>query len=273
MIIRCFCFIVLAGATGAVSAPAADTVSGSFTANGDVVALGSVIVEAGLGEVSLLMTEKPLPAGCGVYDAFTIADSNVLRGVAVTISRESQEIERAGLNALYHESWEGRLANIGQPEVRIDQLDETVMKGSINLAGGEFADYTFSYDVSFEVGLSSERPVIEAKVSGQEESSAARAYAAYYTAMMAGRMDDGRKYVTQENAEQMVGEDVEFFLDMFQDLPHELIISAAKEQGDKAELTVEGEIVGCMATEKATGTVELERESGGWKVTKESWEL
>ena len=256
------------------SVSAADKAEGSLTANGDVVSLSSVLVEGGFGDVSLLITEKPLPAGCGVYDAITLADSGDLRGVAVTISSETQQIERAGLNALYHENWEGRLGNIGEPEVRLDQLDESVMKGAVSLASGEFMDYTFSYDVSFEVALASERQVIEAEVSGQQDSSAAQAYAAYYKAMMAGQMEEGKKYVTHENAEQMTGEeDVEFFLDMFQELPHELTITAANENGADAELAVEGVIDGCKESQKVSAKVKLEKESGQWRVTGEAWEL
>jgi hypothetical protein len=71
--------------------------------------------------------------------------------------------------------------------------------------------------------------------------------------MMAGRLEDGKQYVTAENAKQMTGDDAELFLELFQDgHPHAATITGATEEGDKAELTVEGEVAGCMATSCTT---------------------
>jgi hypothetical protein len=258
----------------AAAALADNAVEGSLTANGNVVPLRSVIVETGLGEVSLLMTDEPLPAGCGVYDAFTLVDSGRLRGMAVSISKDTRKIESAGLNALYHESWNGRLGNIGEPEVTIAQLDDKILKGAISLPSGAFGDHKFSYNSSFQVDLSPDRPVIEAKVSGAGDSQAAQAYVKYYEAMMAGRLEDGKQYVTAENAKQMTGDDAELFLELFQDgHPRAATITGATEEGDKAELTVEGEVAGCMATSHATAKVDMVKESGVWKVELESWEM
>ncbi len=266
--------ITVLGLVASAAALAENTVEGSLTANGAAVSLRSIIVETGLGEVGLLLTDEALPAACGVYDAFTLANAGRLRGMAVSISKDTQQIEPAGLNALYHESWDGRLGNIGAPEIKIEQFDEKVLKGSIHLASGAFGEYTFSYDASFEVDLSADRPAVEAKVSGAGESRAAQAYAKYYEAMMAGRLEDGKVYVIEEKAKQMSGEDAELFLEFFQEgHPHTATITAAKEEDDKAELTVEGEIAGCMAAKRATAKVEMVRESGVWKVKLESWEM
>ncbi len=266
--------IALLGLIAVATALADNTVEGSLTANGQVVPLRSIIVETGLGEVSLLLTDQALPAPCGVYDAFTLVDTGRLRGMAVSLSKDTRQIESAGLNALYHESWDGRLGNICKPEIKIEQFDEKALKGSIRLASGSFSDHTFSYDASFEVELSTDRPAIEAKVSGAGESQAAQAYAKYYEAMMAGRLEDGKVYVIEENAKQMNGEDAELFLEFFQEgHPPTATITAAKEQGDKAELTVEGEVAGCMAVTRATAKVEMVKESGVWKVQLESWEM
>jgi hypothetical protein len=266
--------ITVLGCITVVAAHAGDTVEGSLTGNGIVVRLRSVIVETGLGEVSLLLTDEALPAPCGVYDAFTLVDSGRLRGMAVSISKDTRQIESAGLNALYHESWDGRLGNIGEPEVKIEQLDDKVMKGSISLASGAFGDHTFSYNASFQVDLAVDRPAIEASVSGAGDSEAAQAYAKYYEAMMAGRLEDGKVHVTEENAKQMTGEDVGLFLEFFQDgHPRAATITSAKQDGDIAELTVEGEVAGCMATNQVKGKVDMVNESGVWKVKLESWKM
>ncbi len=267
-----FIRIIGLGCITAAAAFADNTVEGSLTGNGTVVPLRSVIVETGLGEVSLLLTDEALPAPCGVYDAFTLADR--LRGMAISISKDTKQIERAGLNALYHESWDGRLGNIGEPEIKIEQLDEKVMKGTISLASGAFGDHTFSYNVTFQVDLSADRPAIEAKISGAGDSQAAQSYVKYYEAMMAGRLEDGKVFVTEENAKQMTGEDVDLFLEFFQEgHPHVATITAAKENGDAAELTVEGEVAECMGTNQVSGKVDMVKESGVWKVKLESWKM
>lgn len=253
---------------------AANTVEGSLTANGDVVPLRSVVVDPGLDQVGLLMTAEPVPAACGVYDAVALAQAGRLRGMAVSISRETHQIEPAGLNALYHESWKGQVVKIGTPEIRIDQFDEKVLKGSIHLAAGSAGDNKFSYDASFQVELSTELTPIEAKVSGAGESPAAQAYAEYYTAMMAGRLEDGKKYVIEDTAKQMTGDDAETFLEYFQEgHPHVATITAADENGNKATLSVQGEVAGCMSSSQATAKVQMVKEGGVWKVSLDSWTL
>ena len=65
-------------------------------------------------------------------------------------------MEYAGIKALYHESWDGQLSNIGEPEIKIEQFDEQVLKGSISLASGTFGDHMFSYNANFQVNLSAD---------------------------------------------------------------------------------------------------------------------
>ena len=253
---------------------AANSVEGSLTANGHIVPLRSIILEAGMGQVGLLLTEEALPAACGVYDAFILADAGQLRGMAVSIDKETRTVERAGINGLYHESLDGRLGTIGEPEVKIERFDDEVLKGSISLASGVFGDHTFSYNAAFQVDLVVSRPVMTAQVSGAGDSEAAQAFVKYYEAMMAGRIEEGKPYVIAENAERMTGEDAELFLEFFQEgHPRKATITSVKQEGDKAELTVEGEIEGCMGVEKGTAKVEMVRESGAWKVALESWEM
>lgn len=269
-----FAVIILLACASASVARAANTVEGTLTANGNTVPLRAVIPEAGMGQVGLLLTEEALPAPCGVYDAFVLADAGRLRGMALSIDKETRTIERAGINGLYHESLNGRLGTIGEPEVTIERFDDEVLKGSVSLASGTFGDHTFSYNATFQVDLATERPTLEGKVSGAGDSQPAQAYAKYYEAMMAGQLDDGRKYVTDENAEQMTGEDAELFLEFFQEgHPPTATITAAKEEGNTAELTVEGEIAGCMGVENGTAKVDMVKESGVWKVVLESWEM
>ena len=88
--------ITVLGLVASAAALAENTVEGSLTANGAAVSLRSIIVETGLGEVGLLLTDEALPAACGVYDAFTLANAGRLRGMAVSISKDTQQIEHAG---------------------------------------------------------------------------------------------------------------------------------------------------------------------------------
>ena len=110
-------------------------------------------------------------------------------------------------------------------------------------------------------------------VSGGDDSEAARAYALYYRAMMAGRLADGKKYVIEEQAGQMTGEDVDVFLDMFQENPKQLTITSVSEKADKATLQAEGVIAGCLEDGTAKATIEMVKQAGGWKVAGESWEM
>ncbi len=254
--------------------PAADMVEGSLTANGQVVPLRSVLVEPSLGEVTLLMTEEPLPAGCGVYDVFSLTPEHPVRGMAVTLSKDTRQIEKAGINVLFHESWDGRLGTVGQPEIQIEQFDENVLKGSLQVAEGSLGDDKFAYQVRFEAGLVTKRAPIDATVTGAGKSAAAQAYVAYYRAMMAGQIEEGKKYAITEDADQITGDNIELFLEFFQDgHPREAAITAVEESGDAAKLTVTGELGTCLETDTGTAAVEMVKDSGGWKVKSESWEF
>ncbi len=253
---------------------AANSVKGELIANGDKVQLSAVAVEAGLDQVGLLMTDKPLPAGCGVYDAFVLAGQSKLRGMAVSISKDTKQKESAGINGLYHESWGGQLGNIGEPEFQIEQFDEEVLRGSVSLAAGSLNDHKFSYSVKFDVSLKIELAPIEVTISGATDSEPAKGYIAYYKALMAGSLEDGKKFVVKENAEQMTGEDADLFLEFFQDgHPREATILSVDQKGKEAKLSVEGVIVACTGSDKGTATIEMVREDGSWKVKLESWEM
>lgn len=252
----------------------ADSASGELVANGDSVQLANVVVENSLGEVGLLITDQPLPPGCGVYDAFMLASSGALRGIAVSISKETKQKEPAGLNALFHDSWGGQLGNIGEPEFKIEQFDDAALKGAVSLSAGALNDHKFSYSVQFDVALKTERPSLEATLSGETESEPAKAYIAYYQAMMAGRLEDGKKFAVKEHADQITGEDAELFLDFFQEgHPRAATILGVEQTGDEAVLRVEGVIAACMSEDKGTATVDMVKEAGGWKVKLESWEM
>lgn len=256
------------------SAFAANSATGDFTANGNKVALSAVTVEAGLGEVGLLVTDEPLPAGCGVYDAFLLANAGKLRGVAVSISRDTRLKESAGLNAVFHESWNGLLREIGEPEFHIEQFDDEVLKGSIKLASGFSGDHSFSYSVDFDVSLAGARQPIEVSISGATDSEPAKAYVTFYEAMMGTRIDDGRKLVVKDMADQMTGDDADFFIEMFQDgHPRAATILSVDEKGKEATLSVEGIINRCMSSDNGTAKVEMIKEGGSWKVKLESWQM
>ena len=253
--------IFLVFTLGVGGALAADSIEGELIANGDSVKLSAVKVEVSFGEIGLLITDQPLPPGCGVFDAFQLAAAGKLRGLAVSLSKETQ-------------GWEGQLGTIGEPELGIEQFTEQALKGSLSLAAGSLNDHTFSYDVRFDVGLKVERGPIEVSISGETDSEPAKAYIAYYEAMMASRLEDGKRYVVKENAEQMTGEDADFFLEMMQDgHPREAVITAVEQNGDEAVIHVEGEIQGCMSSKPAKAAVEMLREDSAWKVKLESWEM
>lgn len=265
-------FIAVVCCTPAVFAD--DAATGALVANGDKVQLANVVVENSLGEVGLLITDQPLPSGCGVYDAFMLAGSGKLRGIAVSISKETKQKEPAGLNALFHDSWGGQLGNIGEPEFTIEQYDDNRLKGAIQLDAGSLNDHKFSYSVQFDVGLKTERPALEATLIGKTESEPAKAYIAYYQAMMAGQLDEGKKFAVKEHADQITGEDAELFLEFFQDgHPREATILGAEETGDQAVLRVEGIIPACQSADKGTATVNMVKEDGSWKVQLESWKM
>jgi len=253
---------------------AADSASGELTANGDRVELSAVAVETGLDQAGLLITDRPLPDGCGPYDAFMLASSGKLRGVAVSLSMATKAVEPAGMNGLFHMSWGGKLGAIGEPEVSIEQFDEERLRGSVALAEGSFADHTFAYSVEFDVSLKSERGPIEATIDGETDSAPAKAYIAYYQAMMALELDEGKKFAIKEHADQITGEDAEFFLEFFQDgHPREATIVSVEENGDQATLKVEGEIPACDSSDEGSATVQMVKEADGWKVQLESWEM
>lgn len=109
----------------------------------------------------------------------------------------------------------------------------------------------------------------EARISGAE-SAPAKAYARYYTALLAGDLPTLKKLVTRESWKSFEGEDRQTIAEFAEFVkPAQAKIVESKIEGGTAKLSVEGIKDG----QKLSGAVTMVLEGSEWKVKADEWKI
>ena len=94
------------------------------------------------------------------------------------------------------------------------------------------------------------------------------AYAAYLKNVSSGNMAALKKAVTSDRAKQMDDPDFKKMFPLIQAMqPKKIVITGGAIDGDSATLTATGDQDGTPAT----GSIDMKREGGVWKLEHESW--
>jgi hypothetical protein len=246
--------------------------SGSFTVNGETAQIKYAYVDIWDREVLVMLTDNPVSQENVPFGGHELASEGKVRAIVITISKSTKQIAR-GYNALFHKTCGGQLAGIGkEAKLEITRFDDDILEARVVLDKPETRlRYTFSYDVTFKVKLAAPPPPppVQAVVTGAD-TPAAKAYAAFYKALMSGELDELKDLVVKDQAADLDDEEVrEFLVEERASRPKEIKILKTEVSGASATLTVEG----MMGGDKATAVISLVQENGNWKVQKESWKF
>jgi len=105
---------------------------------------------------------------------------------------------------------------------------------------------------------------------GGEEATLKQIYREYHDSLQKGDIPALKKYISSQHREEMLEEGANQKVQLIKEfMPTEIKVKKAEISGDTAVLEVEGK----MKDQRATGKVELVKESGQWKVNKEDWQV
>lgn len=105
---------------------------------------------------------------------------------------------------------------------------------------------------------------------GGEEETLTQLYRDYHRVLQKEDIKALKKYISTERQGELLGEGAGMKIKMIKEfIPTEIKVKKAKISGNKAVLEVEGK----MEDQRMTGSVNLLKEDGQWKIDKENWQI
>lgn len=251
----------------------AQTVTGSITVNGKKATLDHVTAIRKDGNVKVILSDHAVtPVQLG--DDFAMHDMKDISGVEVEINPDGQ-IPSGTFYSPLLTKFGGSFSATGMHKWEGTIKGDTI-EGKLSTPKGEFFDNTYEYSVTFKASIASGKalaapaPVLKGKPLPADGGEPGKAYRAYIVILKAGNPAKIKAAISAERAKQMSDDDLKKMLPMIQAMmPNDIKIGSGAVDGDHATLNVTGKEKEGGA--KSTGTVDLVREGGVWKVEKESW--
>jgi hypothetical protein len=247
----------------------AQTASGTLTVNGKKTALDHVVAVRKDGNVKVLIGDRDIPAAT-FADSFAMMDVKGLSGVTVEITPEgkiptgsiySPTLTKFGgdFSLAGSHKWEGKVSG-------------NTIEGTLSVKPGDFFDNTYEFSTTFRAPIVSAAaaappaPVLKGKPLPEGGGDPGKAYVAYILTVRAGNIPQILGAVSGARAKEAKPEDLKQMLPLIQAmLPKDIKITGGAVDGDHPTLT------GKEDGGTSTGTVDLVREGGRWKVEKENW--
>ena len=256
--------------------PAAGTVTGSVTTNGDKAVLVRAYVDESPDDIIIVLASKDVPPDVVPFIGEEVARRLKIHAVVFTVSRATRKIVRS-FGGVFYPGPEMGFVGMGESEaaLQVKRLDKTGIEGRVftpkRVSVGDLMR-PVRRDLQHPARRRRARPTpVIVKISG-DTSEPARAYAEYDRAALAGDVDKIRAALAAESRKQFDADDATtrgMFVDVLKSNPAEIRIGKPTVAGGEATLTVEGlnETAG-----KSTGIITMVQEGGAWKVAKEKWE-
>lgn len=204
----------------------------------------------------------------GIYE---LAVEDKARGIAFSVSKVTKGLAR-GMNAIYHPSWEGQLGTIGNGALTLSKFDEGEISGTLATSEeNRFDDHTYAYKVSFAVALDQGNvpEAVAVEVTGTDDLPS-QAYASYYSALMAGNVEELKKYLSSTIVKRMKPAMMKQIIEVSQSTnPTQIEILGSEVSGAEALVKVKGR----KGSEEGIATAQLELEDGNWKLLRDSWKF
>ena len=252
--------------------------TGFVEVDGKRIELGHPVVEAVRGGWSLSLTDAPLPPGCvGTAASFALFEQNQpFTGLDIDID-VSEQGATANASWLVHPTLEpiaGRFMEMTEHPVEVKdgmlvgRLEETV----------ELAGQTWKMGVDFSMPAAGQYRS-PSSFAGERHDLADTVQQMVH-AVFAGNLDEVERLSAGEFANRInsseqpraeIARDLVVFADFL--FPERITVDSVSVNGDNAVLKASGESTQCPGTpERSTGTINLVREAGAWKVSNMSWE-
>jgi hypothetical protein len=247
-----------------------NSAEGSLTVDGKTTAIKHVYFEKSGDQIMIILTDQPVPPEMIPYEISTLSEQGKVRALEFTVSSKTRQLVKHMRRGIYfHPTWTRELT-IGNGELTISRLDDTMLAGTIKTpADNDRYGHKFSYNISFSASL--KKAPLELTFSGKNDAPS-KAYAAYSRAVMAGDIDEFKKYVPGKNLKLMPDDPKEIVLGLEfvqSTMMTDMAILNSEVTGNKAVLTIAGR----RGSASADGTVTMLQEDGAWKVSEESWKL
>ena len=203
---------------------------------------------------------------------FDLAGSGRLTGVELEIAKDNQIISGQIYSPLFKLQGNSFSAT-GMHEFQPESVKGGDISGKVMTSHeSSFNNVSFSYNATFHAMTSVPKPEPAVQLKGAALPAGGgdpgKAYAAYLKTVSSGNMAALKKAVTSDRAKQMDDPDFKKMFPLIQAMqPKKIVITGGAIDGDSATLTATGDQDGTPAT----GSIDMKREGGVWKVEHESW--
>ena len=243
---------------------------GTLTVDGNMVELKHAAARPLFDDIIILLTDNPVNKDAVPDGVATLSGQKKIRGIMFSISAKNKRLLGKGesIQGIYFYPVWDQLGTIGNGELKISKIEGDIIKARIyTTSENDWGEHKFSYDVNFTIDTRKVPPKIE--ISGAHDKPA-KAFSEYYKAVMAGNVDEFKKFIANERLKEIEKEPgmMTFFIEMQQAMsPTVINIVSSEITGDKALLTISGS----RGTENASGKIFMVKEDDVWKVDKEEW--
>ena len=222
--------------TGAI---AQNLVEGSLTVDGETTAIKHVYADEFDGDITIVLMNNPVAREMVPDGIYNLGEQGKIRGLVFAVSSETKALLKGGLyklvNAIhFHPKW-NRLGSIGDGVLTHSKFDENTLTGRIATPfENELAGHKFSYDISFSVSL--KKKPLELTITGKTDAPS-KAFAAWAKALLAGDLDEYKKFASREIIEMLPEDPKEltFGIEMQQSMfPTVIEVLSSKTTGKKA---------------------------------------
>jgi hypothetical protein len=265
-----------------LSAFADGKVDGSLTANGKTVPLKYGYAQTRKSPldktknvVELIVTDQEIPPAA-LSDTFALMDAQDkqhLSGFTATIDADKQVISATVFSPAFKKM--KRFSGVGMQTASLTAMTDTHLAGSITMAKpDDFFEEHYQYNATFDVSVGKPAgPPSPAALKGTPLPAGGgepgKAYLAYLKLLAGGDMKAFLGGVSAARAKEASSDpDFKKLFPLLQAMqPKGVKITGGAINGNSATLLATGK----SDTQVSEGTINMVKESGGWKVEKEEW--
>jgi len=254
---------------------AAQTASGTFTANGKKTPLDHVVAARDKdGNVHVLLTNEAVSADQLLSHAveFDLAGKGNFSGVQVEFDKSGQIISGSFYSPTFTKM-NGSFSASGMHKFE-GKVTAASAEGKLWMEKpDDFFDNTYFYTAKFSAPIGGPSkpaapPAPKGKPLPSDGGDPGKAYRAYLKTIQGGNIAQIRGAVSAARSKQVTDKDMKEMIPMLQAMaPKNLRITGGAMDGDHATLLATSQDGG----ETMHGTITMLKEGGGWKVEQESW--
>jgi hypothetical protein len=258
------------------------TASGTMTVNGKVTPLKYAIsrlkpnpFDKKKTDVVVLLSDVPVSAD-NFKDDFAMmrfTSKTEITGVMVEITDDKSIVSGTLYSPLFTK-FGGSFSATGMHVLKATTMNGTDVAGTLSIPKDEeFAGATYTYNASFHASPGTVTPPPAASKTAKplpaNGGPAGVAYLAYVKTLKRGDLAGLRAAVSADRAKQLDDPDFKKMIPMIQAMePTNIRIISGSIDGDVATLLTKGK----DGDGTSDGTITMVKESGAWKVQKESWQ-